>query len=217
MQGQRKIVLHHRFLAGSRIEVGIDQNDLPYLVGGEAVHKLRSQFNSLIVCRFVGHFLVISPQRESILHHSLSYLSADSIYINILIGITQGTQILHDLPELLYHIGVERSAKRRIGRKSHNGNPSDILPVRQGIRRNILKFKRRIGTSSETQGVMQGFLQIVILKHPGKDVMKLLLIRQLACNGRLSLAKLRRSDHLHRGSDLQRVLHRSESGFYFLQ
>ena len=54
---------------------------------------------------------------------------------------------------------------------------------------------------------MQCFLQVIILKHPGKDVMEFLLIRQFACNGRLSLAKLRRCDHLHCRGDLQRILH----------
>ena len=62
---------------------------------------------------------------------------------------------------------------------------------------------------SEAEFVMESLLEIVILKHSGKYMMKLPLIRQLAGNGGLGLVQLRRSHHLHGGGDLQRIPHRS--------
>ena len=77
-------------------------------------------------------------------------------------------------------------------------------------------YERVLFGISKSELVMDGPLHIVILKHSGKHAPKLLLIRQLATDGILSLMQLGCRDHLHRGSYLQSAFYRSDSGLYFL-
>ena len=144
MQGQRKVVLHHRLLTGCRIKMGIDQNNLPDLVAGKVINELRGQLHSLLIGRFISHMLVVPTQGQPFFYYSLSHFTADCIHIYLIVRISKFPQTGQNLTKFLYDIGIESSAKRGIRRKGYNCNPLYMILVRQGVRRDILQFERGI-------------------------------------------------------------------------
>ena len=70
---------------------------------------------------------------------------------------------------------------------------------------------------AEAEFGMKSLVEIVILKKAGQNMMQFLFLWQFVAYGCLGLVQLGRGDHLHCGSDLQRILHRAYSGLYFLQ
>ena len=69
---------------------------------------------------------------------------------------------------------------------------------------------------AETEPVVHRLVQVIILKKSGEDTMQLLLIRKLAADCDLRLMELCRGHHLHRRSDLQRILDGGNPALYFI-
>ena len=71
--------------------------------------------------------------------------------------------------------------------------------------------------TAKSKVVVHRLEKVVVLEKSCQNMVELLFIRQLAAYCGLCLMKLGGSHHLHRRSDLQRILHRSNPALYFLQ